>query len=699
MNFKISILILSFGVMIFGQDSLKINELEEIVVTSQFEPQSLKRSVHHVRVINQKDFKNLAAVHLGDVLNQYLNITVIPSGRDGRTTVSMFGLDAQYFKILIDNVPIVNESGLGNNTDLSQINLNDIERIEIIEGSMGVTHGANAVSGILNIITKKKLQNKWELNASIQEETVGKEYEWFERGRHIQNFKIGHQLNDQLTLTWGTNRNDFRGFYGERLGKNHNENNGLRGPRWLPKEQLNHQGLISYNKNKTKIFYKFELLDEEIQFYNDIVQSGFNNNLGAFKFGEDRRFFTKRNFHHLNANGQFLEKINYNLSFSYQNQTREIENYRYNITNRNETNNQKQKDQGMEVLYALGNFSNFIKNKKYDFQLGYELVQNNGLSIVDGSENTKKTISKKINNFDVFGVGEWAISDKLSLRTGGRYSIQNYFKNQYAYSLAGRVLLKNDWELRSAYNRSYRTPNFQELFTEIIFTGHFFVGNENLFPEQSQSFEASVKKATILNENLKINAQLIFHYMTIKDRIDVALIGFDQSSNTPMYQYININQYQMWNVSTMHQVSWHNFQANFGLTVVGISRALDNGRNQLNNKFLYNYNLNFNASYFFKKIETTLAAYYKYTGETQQFITANEGFVLSEIEPYHWLDTSIQKQFFNKKLEVSLGARNLFNITDINQSNTNQGAHAGGSQILLAYGTSYFLRLNYAFNL
>lgn len=187
--------------------------------------------------------------------------------------------------------------------------------------------------------------------------------------------------------------------------------------------------------------------------------------------------------------------------------------------------------------------------------------------------------------------------------------------------------------------------------------------------------------------------------MTIKDRIDVALIGFDQSSNTPMYQYININQYQMWNVSTMHQVSWHNFQANFGLTVVGISRALDNGRNQLNNKFLYNYNLNFNASYFFKKIETTLAAYYKYTGETQQFITANEGFVLSEIEPYHWLDTSIQKQFFNKKLEVSLGARNLFNITDINQSNTNQGAHAGGSQILLAYGTSYFLRLNYAFNL
>lgn len=119
--------------------------------------------------------------NLGDVLNQYLNIIVRPSNSTGRSTVSMFGLDAQYFKILIDNVPIANEAGLGNNVDLSQINLNDIAQIEIIEGSMGVTHGANAVSGVLNIVTKKSSKYKWEIGLTAQEETVGDEFELFDK--------------------------------------------------------------------------------------------------------------------------------------------------------------------------------------------------------------------------------------------------------------------------------------------------------------------------------------------------------------------------------------------------------------------------------------------------------------------------------------------------------------------------------------
>jgi outer membrane receptor for ferrienterochelin and colicins len=130
-------------------------KLDEVVVTGQFKPQSINKSVFNVRVISNKDIQNLAATNLADVLSQYLNITIKPDGNTGRSTVSLFGLDAQYFKILVDNVPLVNENGLGNNIDLSQINLNDIERIEIVEGSMGVTHGANAVTGILNIITKK----------------------------------------------------------------------------------------------------------------------------------------------------------------------------------------------------------------------------------------------------------------------------------------------------------------------------------------------------------------------------------------------------------------------------------------------------------------------------------------------------------------------------------------------------------------
>ena len=123
------ILLLLLPLFLLGQetvvDTIDPNMLSEVVVTGQIEPQSIKKSVQNVRVITRQDIEQLAANNLGDVLNQYINITVRPSGTDGRSTVSMFGLDALYFKILIDNVPIVNEAGLGNNIDLSQINLND----------------------------------------------------------------------------------------------------------------------------------------------------------------------------------------------------------------------------------------------------------------------------------------------------------------------------------------------------------------------------------------------------------------------------------------------------------------------------------------------------------------------------------------------------------------------------------------------
>ena len=320
------------------QDTTSTSQLEEVVVTGQFEPQSINKSVFNVKVITSQDIQNLAANNLGDVLNQYLNITVRPSGSDGRSTVSLFGLDAQYFKILVDNVPLVNEAGLGNNIDLSQINLNDIEQIEIIEGSMGVTHGANAVSGILNIITKKNSTHKWSIFATAQEETVNNEFALFDKGRHIQSLKVSHKLSENWFVSLGGNRNDFQGYLGEKEGPNHVENDGLRGYNWLPKEQINSNALISYSKDDFRIFYKFEYLDEKVEFFNSVVQSGFNTQLGSYRYSDDKRYFTDRYYHHLNGVGKLFSKLHYNVSVSHQKQARNVEDFRTLIVSKNELN-------------------------------------------------------------------------------------------------------------------------------------------------------------------------------------------------------------------------------------------------------------------------------------------------------------------------------------------------------------------------
>jgi len=701
-NNKLAIFVFGiFGFFAFSQeeqDSIyKDKNIEKIVVTGQFEPQSIKKSVHNVRVISKADIQNLGAVNLGDVLNQYVNITVRPSSGSGRSTVSMFGLDASYFKILVDNVPLVNEGGLGNNTDLSQINLNDIEQIEIIEGSMGVTHGANAVSGILNIITKKSTHKKWEIQASLQEETIGEEYELFDQGRHIQALKVGHNLNENWYVSVGGNRNDFKGFMGEFNGKNHSLGDEKRGYRWLPREQNQANTLINYRKNNFRLFYKLELLDEQINYFQNKVGSGYSPVLGSYKYGEDQRYFIDRIYNHINGIGHLFSKINYNISLSYQAQKRETETFRYNITHNRETNNLKSKDQSMDVLYSTGTFTNFFESEKINLQLGYELVNNKGFSVVDDENSTTKEIDKNIDNYDFFAVSELRLNQRLSLRPGVRYSFQSLFDNQYAFSLGGRHLYENGYESRVSIGRSYRTPEFSELFSKLIFSGHYFIGNENLIPEKSTSFELSGRKNTFLQSGAKLFNSLMVSYTIVDDRINDALVGFD--GGTPIYQMININEYKSINASTTNQFNFGNWNANLGFSLSWISQVIDNNEIKTDDRFLFNFAMNTGVSYFIPKWNTTLSGYYKYVGKSQHWVVGGTNYVVSDIESYGWLDASVRKTFLENKIEITIGARNLLDITDIHQTKVNVGqAHPVSSEIMLGYGRSYFIKLTYNLN-
>lgn len=681
------------------KDTIATASIKEVVVTGQFAPQSIKKSVFNVRVISAKDIQNLAANNLSDVLSQYLNITIRPNGTSGRSTVSLFGLDAQYFKILVDGVPLVNEAGLGNNTDLSQINLNDVAQIEIVEGSMGVTHGANAVSGVLNIVTKKSSQDKWTISATTQEETVKNEYSLFDKGRHIQAIKVSHSLNNNWFVSLGANRNDFQGFLEDKKGKNYKENDQMRGFRWLPKAQLNTTALLSYRKNNFQAFYKFEYFDENIDFYNSTVQSGYNTELGSYRYASDKRYLVNRYFHNLNSTGKIFSKLKYNVSLSHQKQERNVEDFRYYLQTKTEGNNVIVKDQSMEVLYATGTLSNLFADKKIDLQLGYEIVNNKGFSLVQEADNKVIPIRKTLENYDFFVSSEIKATEKLSIRPGIRVSAQSKFKDQHASSLALRYLFEKGIEIRGSYGNSFRTPSFEELYSKQIFDGHFFAGNENLIPETSTSYELSLKKTTILASDLQMYTTFSGSFLNVKDRIDMALVRFNTDTGNPEYEYINISKYKMWNFSTTNQFKKENWTFNFGAALIGISQKTENQVLTSNEKYLYSFNLNSSVSYIVPKWKTTFSTYYKYNGKSQQLVEGTSEYVISTVDSSNWLDASIRKTFLKNKFETTIGARNILNITSINQSRTSEGAgHATSSQIMLAYGRSYFLKLTYNLN-
>ncbi|MNR54419.1 hypothetical protein D3C85_1745960 [compost metagenome] len=73
---------------------------------------------------------------------------------------------------------------------------------------------------------------------------------------------------------------------------------------------------------------------------------------------------------------------------------------------------------------------------------------------------------------------------------------------------------------------------------------------------------------------------------------------------------------------------------------------------------------------------------------------------MSEVAPSNWLDASIRQNFFKDHFEVTIGARNILNVTNVTQTGTGSAAgHAGPGEVMLAYGRSYFLKLAYNLNL
>ncbi|HEX8270382.1 MAG TPA: TonB-dependent receptor, partial [Flavobacterium sp.] len=591
-----------FCIPLYCQDRESVADtLQEVVVTGQIEPQSLKKSVHNVRIISRADIKQLAANNIADVLNQYLNISIRTSGNDGRSTVSMFGLDSQYFKVLVDNVPLVSETGLGTNIDLTQVNLDDIEQIEIIEGSMGVTHGANAVTGILNIITKKKSAYSWEISATAQEETIADEFAFFDRGRHIQSVKISHNFANNWFISVGGNRNDFAGFYDGRHGKDYLINDGQRGHSWLPKEQLGGNALIGYTKDNLRIFYKFDFFNENVDFFNPVVIPQDNYPFPDTYYSNDRRYNSNRYYHHLNVTGKLFSQLTYNASVSHQKQARDVERFNYDLDLQHESMNLRETYQSKEVFYSVGTVGDFFADKSVDFQLGYELSHENGFydatagSFRDDLQQVRD-IRKRLANFDVYTAAEVHLTSRFSVRPGLRCSFQSEFEDQYASSLGLKYLLPHGLEIRAALGESYRIPNFEELYTYFVDSNHNLQGNDGLLPETSSSYELSVRKSTFYKSGVKLSNNFVITFLDVDDRISLVL---EQVTPMQAYRYLNIDKYKMWNIATSHELTLKNWHARVGAAFVGISQKIDLAALGISSddKFLYSLQLNSNVSY------------------------------------------------------------------------------------------------------
>lgn len=696
--------LLFFSSLSFSQikkDSTGVEQLEEVVVTGQYNAQSIKKSVHNVIVIKREQIEQQAANNLADLLNFNLNLNIIANAQTGKSNISFFGLDEQYFNILIDNIPLVSDNGLGNNTDLTQINLDDVERIEIVEGAMGVEYGANAISGVINIITKKSIATDWQIQASLQEETVGNEYAWFDEGRHIQSINVAHNINEKLFARVGVNRNQFAGFFNNRQGKDYYQNDGLRGYEWLPKTQLNTNALVHYKAKKIRINYRFEYFNEALNYYDATVRPNIDvTTQTSNPSATDRIYNTNRFVNNINLSGKMDSGVNYKANFSYQQQKRDLNIFNYYIVTEDKTDETEETYQSTKVFFSNASVNNLFKKEKYNFQLGYDTRYIEGFDTQATGEQFEGDKTLSIYSLAAFGSAEYKVTNAFSLRPGLRYEYNSKFNAKLLGSFSARYLMSHGFELRGSLGSSYRTPSFEELYYYFVDSNHDVQGNENLDPENGYSAFLNLKKRSWIHDVSLVNT-IKLSYIDLDDKIELAVVN-----TTPLqYKYINIDAYKLWGITSENAIKTEHWTFNLGATLQGVSRIINTDENAKND-FLYALQLNTSATYTIPKWDTAFTVLLKYNGEQENYFASssdadgNSVYTKETTEAYGLLDASIKKSFFNNTLQTTIGGRNLLDITSVAVNNSStEGTHSSSdNNLLLGYGRSFYIKLLYNLN-
>jgi len=143
-----------------------LNFAEEVFLSATKEGIPQKFTPSNTIVITEKEITQTNAKNVGELLD---NLTTIEVGHyatlGSEKTLRLRNSTSDQVLVLLNGVPI---SGSGKGAiNLALIPVESVERIEIIQGSCSALYGANAVGGVVNIITKKAEETKPKILSNI----------------------------------------------------------------------------------------------------------------------------------------------------------------------------------------------------------------------------------------------------------------------------------------------------------------------------------------------------------------------------------------------------------------------------------------------------------------------------------------------------------------------------------------------------
>ena len=629
--------------------------IKEVVITGQLESTSVDNSVHKIRIIDGKTINSGLYHNLADIIQKQLNINLFEDNVLG-SSIALQGISGQNVKILIDNVPVIGR--LNGNIDLSQINLNNIERIEIVEGPLSTIYGTDALAGTINLISKQGTKDTKQFSCLY--ESVGR-----------YNFDVFISNNNLNYMSYNFGRKYFNGWsmnqpFSFLPTSQLADMNRVK--KWKPKEQTFNKVSYRLKYNDLKIYNYFE------NFYEKV------SNLGKprepyFETAFDEYYHTKRTNFGSDIKFQNLND-RVNILLAYNKYKREKETYYTDLTTLNKTlvddiNAQDTSEFSLIIgKITISNSSNDI----IKYQAGIDLQK----STAKGKRITNNY--QEQDNYAFFSFAEYTPHTSVSIRPSFRVIYNSSYKAPLIPSLNLLYNVK-DYDFRFSYAKGFRAPDFKELYLNFVDINHNIIGNPLLKAETSENIQFNISFNNQISKT-KIKTDINLFHNFINDKIDLAL----SDSNSDQYSYFNIDKFKTKGISTILDVYYNKINAKIGVSYTGRNNEFNNN----NYQFSLDYNLNLSFNILNK---TRFNIFYKHTGEMVSYLLENNSIDEITSDSYNLMDISINQKIFSDIILFSFGAKNLFNITDISRSLIGT-AHSNTNNLMsVGYGRSFFTEL------
>jgi iron complex outermembrane receptor protein len=147
-------LLLAFRSSVTAQDRERPYTLDPVVVTASRIPHKLSKTAQPFTIIRREDIAALPVHSIPGLLKTVSGIDIRRRGPHGvQADVGIRGSSFEQTLIMVDGVSVTDSQTGHHNLDLP-LNLEDVQRIEILKGSGTRIHGHNAMAGVINIITR-----------------------------------------------------------------------------------------------------------------------------------------------------------------------------------------------------------------------------------------------------------------------------------------------------------------------------------------------------------------------------------------------------------------------------------------------------------------------------------------------------------------------------------------------------------------